>query len=150
MGRVNLHATVVVVGACGVLIRGPSGAGKSALALRLVELARQRQRFAMLVADDQVWITSAAGRLIAKAPDPIAGLIEQRGYGPVRVPHEAGAVVDRVVTLVDRVDAPRLHPGSAAAIAQVRLPELRLAGHGFAAAAAVMAWLEDREPTSGP
>jgi len=145
MGRVNLHATVVVIGAIGVLIRGPSGAGKSTLALKLVDLATARNRFAMLVADDQTWISRHGGRLVARVPESIAGLIEHRGYGPVRVAHEPGAVVDRIVTLIDAAEVPRVHTGLVSEIESIRLPELRLAGCGFASAATVVAWLDDRD-----
>ena len=71
-----LHASAVALTpAAGVLILGPSGVGKSSLALRLMALG------ARLVADDGVALTVQAGALIARAPAPIAGLIEARGAG---------------------------------------------------------------------
>lgn len=63
----------------GVLIRGPSGAGKSDLALRLMDQG------ARLVADDRVHLWASEGALYARAPSRIAGLIEVRGVGIVRV-----------------------------------------------------------------
>ena len=74
----TVHATAVLVGADGVLIRGASGAGKSALALALIE------RGARLVADDRAACsppaTAASSR---RAPAAIAGRIELRGRGVI-------------------------------------------------------------------
>ena len=55
----TVHATAVLVGADGVLIRGESGAGKSALALALIE------RGARLIADDRLMLSACHGRLVA-------------------------------------------------------------------------------------
>ncbi len=38
------HASCVVVGEAGVLIRGPSGSGKSTLAREILDLAARRRR----------------------------------------------------------------------------------------------------------
>lgn len=83
--RLNVHGTAIVLGATGILIAGASGAGKSALALSLISAARLRGLFAALVADDQVFVTAANGRLVAEAPPAIAGLIELRGTGLARL-----------------------------------------------------------------
>ncbi len=56
----TLHATALIVGDAGVLIRGRSGAGKSRLAEELVEAAQARGWFGRLVADDRVMAPSAA------------------------------------------------------------------------------------------
>jgi HPr kinase/phosphorylase len=49
------------------------------------------------VADDRVEAVAAGGRLVVRAPEVIAGLIEVRGEAIRRVPHEALAVVGLVV-----------------------------------------------------
>ena len=67
----RLHASAVVIGEAGILIRGPSGAGKSSLALALIGLARQQGRFARLIADDRTEIAVRAGRLLAAPVPPI-------------------------------------------------------------------------------
>jgi HPr kinase/phosphorylase len=61
------------------LLRGPPGAGKSDLALRLID------RGARLVADDQAELRRAGTQILVSAPAAIAGLIEVRGIGIIRV-----------------------------------------------------------------
>jgi HPr kinase/phosphorylase len=74
---------------CGVLIVGPSGAGKSDLLLRLID------RGFRLVADDQVLMDG----LQARPPDSLAGLIEIRGLGIVRMAHLQSVRLALVVQL---------------------------------------------------
>jgi HPr kinase/phosphorylase len=90
---VLLHATCVAIGGRGVLIEGPSGSGKSDLALRLIDGG------ARLVADDQVEVAARDGRLHARAPDPLVGLIEARGQGLFRLDPLPEAPLDLAVTL---------------------------------------------------
>lgn len=92
----NVHATGLVLGGRGVLLRGPSGSGKSLLALDLIE-ARQ----AVLVGDDRLDLTIADGALHMAVPEPLAGLIELRGRGIVGRPYRPVARVDLVIDLVD-------------------------------------------------
>jgi serine kinase of HPr protein (carbohydrate metabolism regulator) len=96
----TIHATAVVLGDAGVLIRGPSGSGKSLLGRSLVEALRPAGRFAAIVADDRVTVEAAGGRLIARVPAVIAGQAEVRGVGIVPVDHEPAAVIRLVVDLV--------------------------------------------------
>jgi len=98
------HACAVLVGDTGVLIRGPSGAGKSSLALALVERARERGRLGALVADDRVILAVHGGRLVARVPAAIAGLVERRGRGIETRDHEPACVVALVVDLVEAVE----------------------------------------------
>jgi HPr kinase/phosphorylase len=120
------HASAVLVGPRAVLIRGPAGSGKSRAVWSLLEAAATgRIRFARLVADDRVALSAAHGRLIAAVPAQIAGMIELRGAGIQRVPHEPLAVVGLVADLA-ATDAERV-PGNAALAAEilgVRLPRL--------------------------
>ncbi|MBV1697101.1 MAG: HPr kinase/phosphatase C-terminal domain-containing protein [Hyphomicrobiales bacterium] len=102
------HASAVLVGARAVLIRGPSGSGKSRLALELIEAGHAgRLRFARLVADDRVRLEAVGGRLLASPAKALAGLIEVRGAGLLRMPYETSAVVGVVVDLA-AADASRL------------------------------------------
>jgi len=85
-----------------VLLRGPSGAGKSDLALRLVGAG------ARLVADDQTDLARQGNQLIASAPDRIAGLIEARGIGIVKLGRDQTVRRAAVVLLVDLAPPERI------------------------------------------
>ena len=106
-----LHATCVAIGGRAVLIDGPSGSGKSDLALRLID------RGAVLVADDQTEVRMEADRLYAHAPVTIAGRLEVRGMGIVRVPHLPSAPL----ALAVRIGSPERMPE----IVEVRVIEGR-------------------------
>jgi hypothetical protein len=80
MKTANIHASCVAIDRRGVLILGDSGAGKSDLALRLIDGG------AKLVSDDRTDLYIARGRLCARAPKSIAGLIEVRGLGIIAMP----------------------------------------------------------------
>jgi len=89
----NIHASCVALGGKGVLLLGPSGAGKSDLALRLIDGG------ARLVADDRCEIFVHAGKLCARAPESIAGLLEMRGLGIIALPHAKSVVIAVAVSL---------------------------------------------------
>lgn len=120
----TLHASAVVVGGRGVLIRGASGSGKSTLLLALLD----RDADAVLVADDRVMLAADGGRIVASAPEAIAGLMEIRGLGIVRRPHVSPAVIDLVVDIVEPGTAPRLPeaPERTATIEGVAVPRIFL------------------------
>lgn len=125
----TLHASVVLVGAGAVLIRGPSGSGKSHLVLSLIQAAQAGTlRFARLVADDRAELTAAHGRLLARAPATLAGLLEVRGLGIRRLDYESVALVSLAVDLMAE-DAARLPAVSSqhTEIHGVRLPRLPVA-----------------------
>ncbi len=82
----------------GVLLIGPPGAGKSDLLLRL--LARGFE----LVADDRVEIVDGIARPVAA----LAGLLEVRGLGIVRLPYVASTRLALTVELI--APAARLPP----------------------------------------
>jgi HPr kinase/phosphorylase len=98
-----LHADCVALNGRGLLILGPSGAGKSALALRLLS------RGADLVADDRTALAARAGRLVARCPGPIRGLIEARGVGLLRAPTVDEAEIALVADL-GQAETERLPP----------------------------------------
>jgi HPr kinase/phosphorylase len=127
----NVHASALVIGEAGVLIRGPSGAGKSTLALAMVEAARQCGLFARLIGDDRVLLSLAHSRVIARPHPAIAGRIEKRGEGIVDVEYEPGAVLWCVIDLaagpenhVPRMPSPH---DLTASVEGVDLPRLTLA-----------------------
>ncbi len=99
----TLHASCVIIGESGVLIRGPSGSGKSSLALKLIHHARALHRFAALVSDDRTCITPYRGQhtqqLIARPHPALVGLIERRGTGLVKMASEPAARLTLILDL---------------------------------------------------
>jgi serine kinase of HPr protein (carbohydrate metabolism regulator) len=123
----TIHASAVLVGARAVLIRGPSAAGKSRLAWELIEASRNGAvRFARLVGDDRVHLQAAAGRLLVRPAEALAGMIELRGVGILRRDHEPCAVVGLVVDLA-ATDAERLPEGGQTVIEGIAIPRLAVA-----------------------
>jgi len=129
-----------LVGARAVLIRGPSGSGKSRLALDLIDAARTGSLlFARLVADDRVHLDNADGRLLVRPAEALAGLIEVRGVGLLRMAYEASAVVGLVVDLATTAAA-RLPDQESlmTEIGGIELPRLAVAS-GIGALSGVLA-----------
>lgn len=133
-GWTSVHATAIVVGERGVLVRGPAGAGKSALALALMAKAPEIGRFAALVGDDRVFLRACAGRLLARGAPGFEGLIERRFEGVIAVRAAGRAVVRLLVDLPGRGQTPPRMPedlDQTAEVLGVRLPRLVLdPGHG--------------------
>jgi serine kinase of HPr protein (carbohydrate metabolism regulator) len=105
---VNVHGTAVVIGTTGYLFVGPSGSGKTTSALACISSALRRGWNGALIADDQVLLTLAHGRLVARAPASIQGLAELRGVGPIAVQKAKAAVLSYAVRsllppIIDRV-----------------------------------------------
>jgi HPr kinase/phosphorylase len=85
------------------LVVGPPGAGKSDLVLRLLSHGFE------LVADDQVDIADG----VASCPPELAGLLEARGLGIVRLPYRPRARLALIIELdgrADRLPRPLQHP----------------------------------------
>lgn len=134
----TVHATTVAIAGRAVLIEGGSGAGKSDLALRLID------RGALLVADDRTRVRVAGGLAIAECPATIAGLLEVRGIGLLRVPHLAAAPIalailcadtpermpDPAHRLFDGIPVPQVAVNPCAPSAAI-VVELALAQHGL-------------------
>lgn len=118
----RVHASCVAIDGRGVLLRGPSGSGKSDLALRLIDAG------ARLVADDQTELTAADGEVIAAPPTSLAGLMEVRGLGVVRMPdHAERAPVRLVIDLVPAAEVERMPAPASVTLAGIALPRLALA-----------------------
>jgi HPr kinase/phosphorylase len=106
----TVHATALIIGENGILLRGKSGAGKSSFALKLIETAKLQGQFASLVADDRVRLIATSDRLIARPHPEIAGLIEMRGIGIVPVSYEKACVIKLVIDInevLERIPAPQ-------------------------------------------
>lgn len=101
-----VHATCVALRAGrnwrGILLRGPSGAGKSDLALRLIEGGSR------LVADDQTALVRQGRGLVATPPGTLAGLLEVRGVGIVKLGRAQLLARATIVLLVDLVPPDRI------------------------------------------
>jgi len=107
-----------------VLLRGPSGAGKSDLALRLIEGG------ARLIADDQTHLAKKGHALIASPPPALAGMIEVRGIGIVKLARGqllAEAALELLVDLVRPEEVERMPDPAHEALQGVTLPRLALA-----------------------
>lgn len=124
----QLHASAVAVEGRGCLITGRSGAGKSTLAIEMVALGAE------LVGDDRVDVRRAGEALILSAPATIAGLVEARGAGILRLPARAEAPLALIVDL-DEAEAERLPEGRSRQLLGVPCP--LILGRGRAALAAV-------------
>lgn len=130
-----VHATAVAVEGRAVLLRGPSGSGKSDLALRLIDAG------ARLVADDQSELRRVGGAIIVRAPATIAGLIEVRGVGILKIDAAAEAPLALVADLVAPEALERLPERRSETILGVAVPALSLAPFEVSAAAKLRAAL---------
>jgi HPr kinase/phosphorylase len=118
---IRVHGTSVALDGAGVLLRGPSGSGKSDLALRLIDAG------AALVADDQTELHRVSTGLRMSAPTAIAGLLEVRGVGILRVPSVPSAILRLVVTLVPSEAIERLPDPRRCLLLDCTIPEIALA-----------------------
>ncbi len=116
----QIHASAVAVDGKGVLLLGSSGAGKSDLALRLIDEG------AVLIADDRVDVAVADANVSLSPPEALAGLLEVRGIGIVRRPHETKVSLSLVVDLVKPEDVERLPERLTAAFMGVTVRRIAL------------------------
>ncbi len=114
----QIHGSCAARDGHGVLLLGPPGVGKSDLLLRLFD-----HGFA-LVADDQVCIEDG----LARAPAPLAGLMEVRGLGIMRWPFLTQA---RLALAVQLAKPPRMP--DPARHAETALPLVRIDPAGCSA-----------------
>ena len=124
-----VHATAIAIDGRAVLLRGPSGAGKSDLALRLIDAG------ARLVADDQVELRRAGGRVLVRAPAAIAGLVEVRGVGILRLEPLREAALAMCVDLVPSAEVERLPEIGSEDVLGLAVPSIALSPFEASAAA---------------
>jgi HPr kinase/phosphorylase len=99
----RMHGSCVSRDGDAILLVGPPGSGKSDLCLRLLSRGFE------LVADDQVDVADG----VASCPAELAGLLEARGLGIVRLPYRTRARLALVIQLdgrADRMPLPHQHP----------------------------------------
>lgn len=99
-----VHATGLVLGKLGLILRGPSGAGKSLLALELIDEWDARGLPAKLVSDDRIDLVVEKGGLVMLAPKSIEGLLELRGRGIIKRPFIRKGPVHLIVDLVPTLE----------------------------------------------
>ena len=138
----RVHGTAVAIGGDAVLLRGPSGAGKSDLALRLIDGG------ARLVADDQAELQRTAKHVLVRSPMAIAGLLEVRGIGIVRVEPLAEAPLALLVDLVPPEEVERLPELSLEQVLGLAVRLITLAP--FEASAAAKIRIAVRELSASP
>ncbi|MDE2334473.1 MAG: aldolase [Rhodospirillales bacterium] len=101
----QVHGSCAARAGSGILLLGPPGSGKSDLLLRLLD------RGFVLVADDRVDVEDG----FARAPPALAGLLEIRGLGILRLPSLGGVRLALAARLVAAAEVARL-PERAAAV----------------------------------
>ena len=88
-----VSGSAVAVGRHAALITGLSGSGKSSLALEMIS------RGADLVSDDKIVAQRVNQRVELSAPKAIAGMIEARGIGILRMRHHPKAQLSVIVDM---------------------------------------------------
>jgi HPr kinase/phosphorylase len=124
-----VHATAVAIGGHAVLLRGQSGGGKSDLALRLIDAGAE------LVADDQSELRREGDAITVRAPVAIAGLIEARGVGIIRLAPRAFAPLALIADLVAPEQVERLPELGTEIVLGIAIPVIALAPFEASAAA---------------
>ncbi len=137
-----LHGSAVAVGDQALLITGSSGTGKTTLALEMIALGAQ------LVADDRVDARPGEdGRLWLSTPPSIAGLVEVRGFGLVRLATHPCAALKLIADL-DHAETERLPPRRERVLSGIACPVILCKGRP--GLAAVLTCLLRAEGWSGP
>jgi serine kinase of HPr protein (carbohydrate metabolism regulator) len=139
MTHPTLHASALVIGGRGVVIRGAAGSGKSSLVLQLLSADPE----ARLIADDRVVLRAARGRLLASPAPSLAGLLEIRGQGIRRLPHVSSAAIDLAVDLAHPDQCPRMPDGAErwARLSGITIPRIFIARGAHDGSARVLAAL---------
>ncbi|KAB7614819.1 serine kinase [Amylibacter sp. SFDW26] len=100
-----VHGSCVDFDGKSILAIGPSGVGKSSLALQLIALG------GVLVADDQVVLSSGEKGVFVSTPQNIHGQIEVRGVGLLKCPNldksQLNLVVDMTLEQTKRLPDPK-------------------------------------------
>ena len=130
-GMITIHATTVSLDGRGVVLRGPSGSGKSDLAVRLINEG------ALLVADDQTILFMEGGRLMGQPPTEIAGKMEVRGVGIIKMGPPAIVPIFLLIDMADAADVPRIADFAPVELVGQKVPRIHLAPFEISATAKV-------------
>ena len=137
-----VHASAVAIGGRAILLRGPSGAGKSDLALRLIDGG------ADLIADDQAELRQEGNQIRVRAPTAIAGLIEIRGIGILRLQALEEVPLAMCVDLLPSAEIQRLPEHRFEEVLGIAVPLIAVSA--FEASAATKLRLALRAFSAGP
>jgi len=128
-----LHATAVARRGRGCVLLGAAGSGKTSLALQMIALGAE------LIADDRVAVRHAAsGPVLGPVLGPVphlAGLIEIRGAGMLKLPSHAEDVPLWLAADLDSTASERMPPRREIELAGIAVPVLACGGWSGAAAA---------------
>jgi serine kinase of HPr protein (carbohydrate metabolism regulator) len=124
-----IYATAIAIDGKAVLLRGFSGSGKSDFALRLIDAGAE------LVADDQCQLQRVEDGILVSCPDTIAGLLELRGVGIVRLPSLPEAPLALIADLVPTNMVERLPTRRTELLLGVWVPAIAISAFEASAAA---------------
>ena len=133
-----LHGNAVAIGEHALFITGAAGSGKTTLVMEMIAQG------ADLVADDRVRIASGDnGRLWLSAPPNIAGLVEVRGFGLIRLSFRPRTML-RLIADLDHSETERLPPRRQRILSGIACPVILCKGRsGLAAALTCLLRAED-------
>ncbi len=134
----SIHASAFAYHGFGCLLMGVSGSGKSRL------LADALLHGAHMIADDQVQLRLNHSTLEASAPPRLAGILELRGFGLIRVaPQQCVAAHPlHLILTLDVAHDIRLPEPATHTFLGVALPHLRLAPVPVTAIAPVLLYIK--------
>ncbi len=122
-----VHASAFAYRGTGCLLMGESGTGKSRL------VAEAIGHGAKLIADDRVQFEVRAGQLMASPPPQLAGVLELRGLGLIRLDALAGVHAIHLAITLDATANERLPAPLPADILGISVPHLRISSPPIAA-----------------
>lgn len=148
----TVHCCILQAGDVGLMISGPSGSGKTSLMFGLHERLCQDHISCKIIADDYALLSADGGKLLAKAPDAIAGKAEVRGYGVVPIQTSSEAVsIDLNIVLLPDEDIERMPSRKFSEIMGFEIVRLEVPQrHEQGAARIIFAWLRDNTDMALP
>ncbi len=116
-----IHANCFRFNQKAILLRGKPGSGKSDITLRAIEEAN-----ASLIADDQVKLHVQDHKIFASAPRSLAGLLEIRGLGFLKLPYIEKSEIGLIVDLVESELIPAFAQENYETLDGISLPCIKL------------------------
>lgn len=117
-----IHASAVRLHNQAVMFIGDAASGKSSLALRLIDA-----HGAVLIGDDRLVLSFVGETIMVSPHDKLAGLLELRGLGLLRMAYESNVPLGLVVALQD-METPRLAESHYFHFKNRKVPQLIMKG----------------------